>query len=61
MKIKIVNENYDLGKDERLMPLPAWARVSEPWRVERANKIKHFRTHAAAIRWADKQARKGNK
>lgn len=55
----IVNENYATTPDGLLIPLPKWARINRPWRAMTGNKFKNFRTHADAIRWADKQARKG--
>jgi len=58
-KPKILNSNYVYGGDGRLVKFPYPS--DDPWHVFAIGKIRAFRTHAKAIKYADKLARKGRK
>ena len=57
MKVKIINMNYDYGRDGNLRILPEWAQVLRPWRVIGGGMITSFPTHAEAIAYADRLVR----
>lgn len=57
VKIKIANMDYIYGGDGRLTRFSE--REDKPWTAYVGAKVHKFRTHAQAIRWANKQVRKG--
>lgn len=58
MKARIINQNYTATSDMRVLTKLPYS-IEKPWLGRVGGKHKKFRTHAAAIRWANKVARRG--
>ena len=56
MKPYVFNADYYLAQD--MGRLPYGVRARKPWWVDISGVVKKFRTHAKAISYADKMARK---
>jgi len=59
MKARIINQNYTATADMRVLTKLPYS-IQKPWLVRVGGKHEKFRTHAAAIKWAQKRIRKGN-
>lgn len=58
MKARIINQNYTATSDVRVLArLPYTTR--KPWLARIGPKLHKARTHEGALRWAEKQIRKG--
>jgi hypothetical protein len=58
MKARIINQQYTAASDMRVLAKLPYL-MEKPWLVRVGWKSERLRTHAAAIRWAQKQFRKG--
>ena len=58
MKARIINQQYTATADMRVLAKLPYS-MDKPWLGRIGGKQKKFRTHAAAIKWAMKQIRKG--
>ena len=58
MKARIINQNYTATSDMRVLTKLPYS-MGKPWLASTGGKQKTFRTHPAAIKWANKQIWKG--
>ena len=58
MKARIINQNYTATADMRVLTRLPYS-IEKPWLARMSGTQKTFRTHAAAIRWTNRQLRKG--